>query len=92
MEKGICRRTAYQRKSLHGMRTALRQWRCIDDLQCSGLYIAALVVVLLVYFKGNSNWDYVYMVGAVAAAFVLCRLFDAFFGPLVKPIRNDVLS
>ena len=56
------------------------------------VYIAALVVVLLVYFKGNSNWDYVYMVGAVAAAFVLCRLFDAFFGPLVKPIRNDVLS
>ena len=42
------------------------------------VYIAALVVVLLVYFKGNSNWDYVYMVGAVAAAFVLCRLFDAF--------------
>ena len=34
----------------------------------------------------------VYMVGAVAAAFVLCRLFDAFFGPLVKPIRNDVLN
>lgn len=27
------------------------------------VYIAALVVVLLVYFKGNSNWDYVYMVG-----------------------------
>ena len=56
------------------------------------LVAVVLVVVLLVYFKGNSNWDYVYMVGAVAAAFVLCRLFDAFFGPLVKPIRNDVLS
>ena len=31
------------------------------------------------------------MLGAVAAAFVVTRLYDAFIGPLTKPIRNDVL-
>ncbi len=54
------------------------------------VYLAALVVVLYLYFQGTSNWDYVWMLGAVAGAFVLCRLFDAFFGSLEKPIRNDV--
>ena len=35
---------------------------------------------------------YAYMAGTIVAAYVLCRIFDAFFGPLEKPIRNDVLS
>ena len=56
------------------------------------VYIAALVLVMLIYFKGNSTWDYAYMAGTIVAAYVLCRIFDAFFGPLEKPIRNDVLS
>ena len=56
------------------------------------VYIAALVLVMLIYFKGNSTWDYAYMAGTIVAAYVWCRIFDAFFGPLEKPIRNDVLS
>lgn len=56
------------------------------------VYIAALIIVLYIYFKGNSVWDYAFMLGAVAVAYVISRLFDAFFGPLVKPIRNDVQS
>ncbi len=54
------------------------------------VYIAALVSVLYIYFKGNSIWDYAYMLGCVAGAYILSRLFDAFFAPLVKPIRNDI--
>lgn len=53
------------------------------------VYLIAVVIVFYIYFKGNSNWDYVYMLGAVVAAYVLSRLFDAFFGSLQKPIRND---
>ncbi len=52
------------------------------------VYIAALIMVLYIYFKGNSIWG----LACVAVAYVLCRLFDAFIAPLVKPIRNDVLN
>lgn len=55
------------------------------------MYIAALVVVLYVYFKGNSIWDYAIMLGAVVVAYIVSRIFDAFFGPLTKPVRNDIL-
>ena len=52
--------------------------------------------MLMLVADPSSRDDVPKLVGLVdqllAAAFVLCRLFDAFFGPLVKPIRNDVLS
>ena len=55
------------------------------------VYILALIAVFYLYFKCNSDWCYAYMIGAVAAAFVVTRLYDAFIGPLTKSIRNDVL-
>ena len=54
------------------------------------VYIVAFVYVIYVYFQENSNWSYIMMAAAVVAAYVLCRLFDAIFGPIEKPIRNDV--
>ncbi len=71
-------------------------FRCVNGVASTIfsaiVYVAALVVVFYVYFKGNSIWDYAVMLGAVVGAFVLSRLFDAFFGPLVKPIRNDTVE
>ena len=56
------------------------------------VYLAALAAVLYFYFRVNSVWGYVYTAGVIVAAYVLSRLFDAFFGHLVAPIRNDVIE
>lgn len=52
------------------------------------VYVIAVVFVLYIYFKGNSIWGLVF----VAAAYLLCRIFDAFIAPLTKPIRNDAVD
>ena len=56
----------------------------------AAVYIAVLVYILFLYFKGNSAWDYAYGIGAILGAYLLCRIFDAFVGRLIKPVRNDV--
>ncbi len=56
------------------------------------VYLVALAFVLYVYFTGTSAWDYVEMIGAIVGAYVLSRLYDAFFGALQKPIRNDTID
>lgn len=70
--------------------------RCVNGMPSmifsAAVYIIALILVLYIYFKGNSSWDYAAMLGCVVIAYLLCRLFDAFIAPLVKPIRNDVLQ
>ncbi len=55
------------------------------------VYLIAVVIVFYLYFKiaDASVWGYIYTVITIVAAYVLCRLFDAFIGPLDKAIRND---
>ncbi|MDD6269272.1 MAG: hypothetical protein PUA84_04365 [Oscillospiraceae bacterium] len=57
------------------------------------IYIIALVGVVLSYlFINNNILAYGVMAGCIAAAWLLGKLFDAFFMPLTKVIRNDVRS
>ena len=57
------------------------------------VYVAALIFVALTYLYIDSiYWDAIMILGAVLAAFVLCRLFDAFIGPLIPAVRNDADS
>lgn len=72
--------------------------RCVNGIPSmifsAIVYIAALVLVLCFYFKvlfPNATFfeDCLHILGTLIAAFVLTRLFDAFFGPLVSVIRND---
>lgn len=57
------------------------------------VYVVALVAVLLCYFLiDNNTIAYLLMAGCIVAAWVFCKLFDAFFMPLTKVIRNDIRS
>lgn len=57
------------------------------------IYVIALVGVIYCYLMIDSNlWAFLLMAGCIAAAFVLTKLFDAFFMPLVRVIRNDIRS
>ncbi len=57
------------------------------------LYVLALAGVVLSYlFVDNNIAAFALMAGSIAAAFLLSKVFDAFFMPLTKVIRNDIRS
>ncbi len=57
------------------------------------VYLLALVFVVLTYlYIDNFTMDCFLILGAILAAYVLCRLFDAFIGPLIPVVRNDSAS
>ena len=57
----------------------------------AALYIAALVGMVLSYlFIDDDKVSYFCMMGCVVAAFLLSSLFDAFFLPMERSMRNDV--
>lgn len=71
--------------------------RCVNGKESTifsaVVYVAALVFVFVVYLgMASLFWDLVLILGTIAAAFVICRLFDAFFGRLVPVLRNDAYS
>jgi uncharacterized protein (DUF983 family) len=53
------------------------------------LMLVAVVIVFAVYLFVSSNIAYLIMIGAIAGAWLLSLLFDAFCCPLVKVVRND---
>jgi hypothetical protein len=57
------------------------------------VYVIALVGVVLSYLFVNDNiLAFALMAGCILAAFLLCKIFDAFFMPMTKVIRNDIRS
>ncbi len=57
------------------------------------VYLIAFVGVILFYlFVDNNLLAFALMAGSIAAAFLLGKLFDAFFMPMTKVIRNDIRS
>ncbi len=57
------------------------------------IYLVALVCVLIVYFMvAEPFWDIVFIIVIIVAAYILCRIFDAFFGRISPVIRNDAGS
>ncbi len=57
------------------------------------IYVIALVGVVYSYLMIDSNLlAFGLMAGCIAAAFILTKVFDAFFMPLVRVIRNDIRS
>lgn len=57
------------------------------------VYVIALIGVVYFYLMINDNLlAFALMAGCIAAAFLITRIFDAFFMPLVKVIRNDIRS
>ncbi len=54
------------------------------------LMIIAVIIVFVTYFIESSNTKaYLIMAGTIVIAWLLSMLFDAFFCPLVKVVRND---
>ncbi len=57
------------------------------------VYVIALIGVICFYFVIDNNLlAYALMAGCILGAFLICKIFDAFFMPLTKVIRNDVSS
>ena len=57
------------------------------------VYVIALVGVILAYlFIDNNMLAFTLMIGSIIAAFLISRIFDAFFMPMTKVIRNDIRS
>ena len=54
------------------------------------LMLIAIVIIFVTYFIENNNTRaYLIMTGTIVAAWLLSMLFDAFFCPLMKVVRND---
>lgn len=54
------------------------------------LMLIAIVIIFITYFIENNNTRaYLIMAGTIVAAWLLSMLFDAFFCPLMKVVRND---
>lgn len=52
--------------------------------------VVAVIVVFATYFIENSDAKaYLIMAGTIIVAWLLSMLFDAFFCPLTKVVRND---
>ncbi|MCD7960090.1 MAG: hypothetical protein LUF89_11645 [Ruminococcus sp.] len=71
--------------------------RCVNGMASmifsAIVYIVALVFVVIVYLGvANYYWNIILIGGTIVAAYLLCRLFDAFIGPLVPTVRNDANS
>lgn len=63
----------------------------VSTLVNAVVYVAALVGVVLSYlFIDNNILAYALMASFIVGAWLLCRVFDAFFMPLTKVIRNDI--
>lgn len=57
------------------------------------VYVIALAGVVLSYlFVNNDLLAFALMAGCILAAFLICKVFDAFFMPMTKVIRNDIRS
>lgn len=57
------------------------------------IYVIALIGVLLCYFLVNNNMTaYISMAGCIIGAWLFGKIFDAFFLPMTKVIRNDIRS
>ena len=55
------------------------------------LMVVAIIIVFATYFIENSDAKaYLIMAGTIIVAWLLSMLFDAFFCPLTKVVRNDV--
>lgn len=70
---------------------------CVNGLASSIfssiLYILALIWVVLTFlFEEDLATDALFILGAIAIAYVGSRIFDAFFGHLVPVARNDASS
>ena len=60
----------------------------IDGL--SLLMVVAIIIVFVTYFIESSDAKaYLIMAGTIIVAWLLSMLFDAFFCPLTKVVRND---
>lgn len=63
----------------------------VSTIFSSIVYVIGLVGVILSYlFINNDITAYIVMAASIIGAFVICKIFDAFFMPLTKVIRNDV--
>lgn len=57
------------------------------------VYVIALVGVIAFYLMIDDNLlAFALIAGCIAGAFILTKVFDAFFMPMVKVIRNDIRS
>lgn len=54
------------------------------------LMVVAIIIVFVTYFIESSDAKaYLIMAGTIIVAWLLSMLFDAFFCPLTKVVRND---
>ena len=54
------------------------------------LMVVAIIIVFATYFIENSDAKaYLIIAGTIIVAWLLSMLFDAFFCPLTKVVRND---
>ncbi|MCD8219815.1 MAG: hypothetical protein LUC50_05650 [Ruminococcus sp.] len=75
--------------------------RCVNGLPSmvfsAIVYLIVMVLVLCMYFQvllpqASILDEWVLTLGLLVCAWIVTRLFDAFFGPLVPVIRNDADS
>mgnify|MGYP001240275296 CR=1 FL=1 len=65
----------------------------VSTIVSAVIYVVALVGVVLSYlFVDNNVVAYSIMAGCIIGAWLLGKIFDAFFMPLTKVIRNDIRS
>ena len=52
--------------------------------------VVAIIIVFVTYFiESSDDKAYLIMAGTIIVAWLLSMLFDAFFCPLTKAVRND---
>ncbi len=65
----------------------------VSTIVSAVVYVIALIGVVYFYLMVNDNvLAFALMAGCIAAAYLLTKIFDAFFMPLTKVIRNDIRS
>lgn len=65
----------------------------VSTIVSAVIYVIALAGVIFFYLgQNNTLVAYVQMGSCVLGAYILTKVFDAFFMPLVRVIRNDVRS